>query len=66
MDSGKTISMGSREYIDFNRVGVSLVEIVTEPEIESSIEAFCFAEQIRLLLMHNKICSGEMHSLFCF
>lgn len=61
MDSGKTINMGDREYIDFNRVGVSLTEIVTEPELKSPLEAFCFVEQIRLLMIHNQICTGEMH-----
>lgn len=61
MDSGKTINMGELEYIDFNRVGVSLTEIVTKPELESSLEAFCFVEQLRLLIMHNQICTGEMH-----
>lgn len=66
MDSGKSLKYvdgeKARELIDLNRAGISLVEIVTAPEFSTAHEAACFVEQIRVLLLHNKICIGEMHS----
>ena len=60
-DSGKIIHGVERELIDLNRAGVGLIEIVTEPDFASVEEAVCFVEQLRLMLMHNSICRGEMH-----
>ncbi|MDQ3871113.1 MAG: Asp-tRNA(Asn)/Glu-tRNA(Gln) amidotransferase subunit GatB [Chloroflexota bacterium] len=45
-DSGRPISL-----IDFNRSGVPLMEIVTEPELHSAEEARRYAEELRLLLL---------------
>ncbi|KAI6197277.1 hypothetical protein M3Y94_01205000 [Aphelenchoides besseyi] len=61
MDSGKLVHGVERELIDLNRVGIGLVEIVTEPDLSSALEAACFAEHLRLMLIHNSICQGEMH-----
>ncbi|CAI4227928.1 unnamed protein product [Auanema sp. JU1783] len=60
-DSGKTIHEGNISLIDLNRAGAPLVEVVTAPTICSSIEAVCFIQQLRLLLMHFEICEGELH-----
>ncbi|PAV83071.1 hypothetical protein WR25_02599 [Diploscapter pachys] len=60
-DSGKTIHVGNRSLIDYNRAGIALVEIVTEPDFETALEAECFVEQLRLQLMHYGICEGELH-----
>uniref|UniRef100_A0A1I8EGH8 GatB_N domain-containing protein n=1 Tax=Wuchereria bancrofti TaxID=6293 RepID=A0A1I8EGH8_WUCBA len=49
-----------RSLIDFNRAGVALLEIVTSPTINSALEAYCFIEQLRLTLMENDLCEGEM------
>lgn len=67
MDSGKLLKFTHKEQqpielIDLNRAGTALVEIVTAPQFSSAQEAACFIEQIRILLLHNKICCGEMHS----
>lgn len=65
MDSGKTIKGNSNNlYVDLNRAGIGLVEIVTEPDFSSSSEAASFVDQLRLLLAHNQICAGELHSWF--
>ncbi|VDM12036.1 unnamed protein product [Wuchereria bancrofti] len=61
-DSGRTIHdfSNNRSLIDFNRAGVALLEIVTSPTINSALEAYCFIEQLRLTLMENDLCEGEM------
>uniref|UniRef100_A0A915B793 Glutamyl-tRNA(Gln) amidotransferase subunit B, mitochondrial n=2 Tax=Parascaris univalens TaxID=6257 RepID=A0A915B793_PARUN len=63
IDSGKTVHdlANNRSLIDLNRAGVGLLEIVTEPELNSALEAYCFIEQLRIMLALNGICCGEMH-----
>ncbi|KHJ94388.1 GatB/GatE catalytic domain protein [Oesophagostomum dentatum] len=61
-DSGKSIHSGLTSLVDLNRAGVPLVEVVSRPDFCTALEAMCFVQQLRLLLMHNGICSGEMHS----
>lgn len=53
--------------IDLNRAGVSLLEIVSEPEIKSSDEAYEYVTQIRKLVRYLEICDGNMEegSLRC-
>src|SRR5690606_3080789 len=52
---------------DFNRVGVPLIEIVTEPAIRSSDEAAACLAEIRRLVRYLEICDGNMEegSLRC-
>lgn len=64
MDSGKIIHGTERDLIDLNRAGIGLVEIVTEPDFNSPMETVCFVENLRLLLLHNRICQGELHRKF--
>jgi aspartyl-tRNA(Asn)/glutamyl-tRNA(Gln) amidotransferase subunit B len=63
-DAGKTLYHRSgredRSYIDFNRSGVPLIEIVTEPDIDSSYEAHLLMEEIRNTLKTIGVCSGDM------
>ncbi|KAK6101807.1 aspartyl/glutamyl-tRNA(Asn/Gln) amidotransferase B subunit [Brugia pahangi] len=61
-DSGRTIHdfSNNRSLIDFNRAGVALLEIVTSPTMNSALEAYCFIEQLRLTLIENGLCEGEM------
>ena len=53
--------------IDYNRAGTPLVEIVTEPDIRSSEEAFAYLTEIRKLVRYLGICDGNMEegSLRC-
>ncbi len=53
--------------VDFNRSGVPLIEIVTEPAIHAPGEAVSFLKQIRALLQYLGICDGNMQkgSLRC-
>lgn len=61
-DSGK--SMHDQDpfdtLIDLNRAGVPLLEIVTEPVIKNSTEAYNYLTEVRKLLRYLEICDGNM------
>ncbi|GAB6188912.1 Asp-tRNA(Asn)/Glu-tRNA(Gln) amidotransferase subunit GatB [Marinitoga arctica] len=65
-DSGKMFHEGedlenaSYSYVDYNRSGIPLIEIVTEPDIESPEEARKFMEKLRNILRYAEISSGDM------
>ncbi len=61
-DAGKSIHDVEADFscIDYNRAGVALVEIVTEPCIRTSDEAFSFLTQLRALVRWYDICDGNM------
>jgi aspartyl/glutamyl-tRNA(Asn/Gln) amidotransferase, B subunit len=46
--------------VDYNRAGVPLVEIVTEPDIHSGEEAYAYLTELRKLLRYLEICDGNM------
>ena len=46
--------------VDLNRAGVPLLEIVTEPDIESSQEAYNYVTEVRKLVRYLDICDGNM------
>ena len=68
-DAGKSIHDQSPEksFIDLNRSGVPLMEIVTEPELRSSLEAASFVKNLRNILRYIGSCDGDMEkgSLRC-
>ncbi|HMI65341.1 MAG TPA: Asp-tRNA(Asn)/Glu-tRNA(Gln) amidotransferase subunit GatB [Cyclobacteriaceae bacterium] len=68
-DAGKSIHLVEETdtLVDFNRAGVPLIEIVTDPEIKSSDEAYAFLTEIRKLVRYLDICDGNMEegSLRC-
>ncbi|HHO77086.1 MAG TPA: Asp-tRNA(Asn)/Glu-tRNA(Gln) amidotransferase subunit GatB, partial [Deltaproteobacteria bacterium] len=68
-DAGKNIHDGFRplSYMDFNRAGVPLLEIVSEPDISSTQEAVAYLKELRRILMYLGICDGNMEqgSLRC-
>ncbi len=53
--------------VDLNRAGVPLVEIVSEPDMRSSQEAYSYLTEIRKLVRYLDICDGNMEegSLRC-
>jgi aspartyl-tRNA(Asn)/glutamyl-tRNA(Gln) amidotransferase subunit B len=61
-DAGKSIHTEHPTYsfVDLNRSGVPLIEIVTEPVIHSSDEAMVFLKEIRKLVRHLGISDGNM------
>jgi aspartyl-tRNA(Asn)/glutamyl-tRNA(Gln) amidotransferase subunit B len=46
--------------VDFNRAGVPLMELVTEPVIHSSLEATTFAKELQLLLQYLDVSGANM------
>jgi aspartyl-tRNA(Asn)/glutamyl-tRNA(Gln) amidotransferase subunit B len=46
--------------VDLNRAGVPLLEIVSEPDIRSSQEAYNYLMEVRKLLRYLEICDGNM------
>ncbi len=53
--------------IDLNRAGVPLIEIVSDPDIASSTEAYNYVTEVRKLVRYLDICDGNMEegSLRC-
>jgi aspartyl-tRNA(Asn)/glutamyl-tRNA(Gln) amidotransferase subunit B len=68
-DAGKSIHLPEETdtLLDFNRAGVALIEIVTEPVIHSSDDAYTLLTEIRKLVRYLEICDGNMEegSLRC-
>jgi len=68
-DAGKSIHDADENYtcIDYNRAGVPLIEIVTEPDMHSAEEAFQYVTEIRKLVRWIDVCDGNMEegSLRC-
>jgi aspartyl-tRNA(Asn)/glutamyl-tRNA(Gln) amidotransferase subunit B len=59
-DTGRLIHTKEYSLVDFNRAGVPLVELVTEPDIESAIEARKFAEELQLILRYLNVSDADM------
>lgn len=59
-DAGKTINQGNTRLVDFNRCGVPLVEMVTEPDIRSADEAAQYLIRLRQLLRWLAISEADM------
>ncbi len=54
-------------YVDFNRTGVPLLEIVSEPDLRTPEEAAAYLKVLRNILLYLEICDGNMEegSLRC-
>jgi aspartyl-tRNA(Asn)/glutamyl-tRNA(Gln) amidotransferase subunit B len=59
-DAGKMIHTGTVSLLDYNRAGVSLLEIVTEPDMESGEEAELFIHHLRRIVRYLGVCDGNM------
>jgi aspartyl-tRNA(Asn)/glutamyl-tRNA(Gln) amidotransferase subunit B len=71
-DAGKSIHEGfadsdRKTYVDFNRSGVPLIEIVTEPDLRSAADAAAFFSRLREILVWLGVNDGNMEegSLRC-
>jgi aspartyl-tRNA(Asn)/glutamyl-tRNA(Gln) amidotransferase subunit B len=71
-DAGKSLHEGFRDsdrktYLDFNRSGVPLIEIVTEPDLRSAADAAEFFSRLRAILVAIGVNDGNMEegSLRC-
>jgi len=61
-DAGKSIHdlHPQKTYIDLNRSGIALMEIVSEPEIRSPAEAMAYMKKLRTILRYLGTCDGNM------
>src|SRR5204863_6688873 len=61
-DTGKNIhdAHGDASLVDFNRCGVPLLEIVSEPDMRTIAEAGAYLRMLRSILMYLEICDGNM------
>lgn len=57
---GENLDDPRASYVDFNRSGVPLMEIVSEPEISSPDEAKLYLQQLRAILQYLEVCDGNM------
>ncbi|PSR57061.1 Asp-tRNA(Asn)/Glu-tRNA(Gln) amidotransferase GatCAB subunit B [Adhaeribacter arboris] len=68
-DAGKSMHLAgeTESLIDLNRAGVPLIEIVSEPDIHTSEEAYNYLTEIKKLVRYLDICDGNMEegSLRC-
>jgi len=66
-DAGKLIHEKEYTYIDYNRAGVPLIEIVSEPDISSPEEAKEYAEKLQLIMRYVGIsdCKMQEGSMRC-
>ncbi|MCB0078903.1 MAG: Asp-tRNA(Asn)/Glu-tRNA(Gln) amidotransferase subunit GatB [Anaerolineales bacterium] len=61
-DTGRSLHQGGRSLIDFNRSGVPLIEIVTEPDIRSPEEARQLLQKLRTVIRYIGVGSGDLEA----
>ncbi len=59
-DAGKTIHEGGYSYVDLNRAGTPLMEIVTEPDITSAVGARLYLEKLRNIMRYIGVSDADM------
>ena len=59
-DVAKSTHLGNSSLIDFNRAGTPLMEIVSEPDIESAEEAFAYLRSLQMILQQGGVSDADM------
>lgn len=59
-DAGKMIHAGDMSLLDYNRTGIPLLEIVTEPDMTVGEEAEALLLELRRLVRYMGVCDGNM------
>jgi aspartyl-tRNA(Asn)/glutamyl-tRNA(Gln) amidotransferase subunit B len=61
-DAGKLVhdANGASTFMDFNRCGVPLLEIVSQPDFSSAAEVIAYLEKLRETLLYLDICDCKM------
>ncbi len=57
---GENLGDPEASFVDFNRCGVPLLEIVSEPDLRSPEEARLYLQKLRQLLRYLEVCDGNM------
>ncbi|HEY2722103.1 MAG TPA: Asp-tRNA(Asn)/Glu-tRNA(Gln) amidotransferase subunit GatB, partial [Chitinophagaceae bacterium] len=68
-DAGKSLhdTHADNSSVDFNRAGIALIEIVSQPDIRSGDEAYAYLTELRRLVRYLDVCDGNLEkgSLRC-
>lgn len=59
-DTGKLIHEGNETLVDYNRAGVPLVEIVTEPDFDNSEDVKQFLEELQVIIRYLGVSEANM------
>ena len=59
-DVAKSTHLGNSSLIDFNRAGTPLMEIVSEPDLESAEEAFAYLRSLQMILQQGGVSDADM------
>jgi aspartyl-tRNA(Asn)/glutamyl-tRNA(Gln) amidotransferase subunit B len=59
-DTGRSVHAGQYSFIDLNRAGAPLMEIVSEADIHSPEEAYAYLTELRAILRYLGVNSGDM------
>ncbi len=59
-DAGKNVHGDKSSYVDLNRAGIPLIEIVSAPDIRHPAEAAEYLKKLRSLVRHLEICDGNL------
>lgn len=59
-DVGKSTHTGAGTMLDFNRAGTPLMEIVSDPDIDSAEEAFAYLTSLRQILIYGGVSDADM------
>jgi aspartyl-tRNA(Asn)/glutamyl-tRNA(Gln) amidotransferase subunit B len=64
---GENLADPTKSYVDLNRTGVPLLEIVSAPDLRSAEEAKIYLQQLKTILEYIEVCDGNMEegSLRC-
>ncbi len=64
---GENLADRTKSYVDHNRCGVPLLEIVSEPDLRSPEEAKVYLQKLKTILEYIEVCDGNMEegSLRC-
>ena len=59
-DVAKSTHLGNSSLIDFNRAGTPLMEIVSEPDLESGEEVFAYLRSLQMILQQGGVSDADM------
>jgi len=59
-DVAKSTHLGNSSLVDFNRDGTPLMEIVSEPDLESAEEAFAYLRSLQMILQQGGVSDADM------